>query len=148
MKPIPFYYPRELLPEPVSKMPPKRGNIKADPIGANPEAKKLLTKLIATGTIPESAKAADWYYRRPHAAVFRSVNIDKFRPYFKRLLNKKYVKGPASASKLHYLSIVSELQPPYRFDCDISGFGLCISPFCLKLPINMIFIFITSMSIH
>jgi len=74
-------------------------NAKPDSISTNPEAKKLLTKLIATGTISNNAKAADWYYRKPYATVFKSVDLDKFRPYFKRLLNQKYHSASASSGK-------------------------------------------------
>jgi len=83
-----------------SIMPPKRlySKGRSDSVGANPEAKKLLTKLIATGVIPEDAKASDWYYMKPHAAVFNPVSLDKFRPYFRRLLNQKYGNEKSSKS--------------------------------------------------
>lgn len=82
------------------RMPPKRAPAKGlpDSISANPEAKKLLVHLIARGVIPRDAKPSDWYYRQPHARTFESVSIDKFRPYFKRLLTQKYSAIPTSAS--------------------------------------------------
>jgi len=72
---------------------------RADSISGNPEAKKLLTKLIATAVIPRNAKAADWYYREPHARTFEAVSLDKFRPYFKRLLTQKYSSVPSNEGK-------------------------------------------------
>jgi len=73
-------------------MPPKKAHSKGlpDSISANPDGKKLLAKLIATGVIPANAKSSDWYYREPHAQIFAPVSLDKFRPYFKRLLTQKY----------------------------------------------------------